>query len=827
VIALLAGLGVVAWRVKGGAGARVDIAQASGAASAAGAPAPTSSAPAAPAAPNGASYTRLSQVVEHLEAGAQVLDGKIDRSLFEIDPLAAKLGSNPAVIFQFVRDQIRVEPYPGVLRGGLGTLICRSGNSLDRSLLLAALLQKAGLSARIARGTLSAQSAAALVARLFEPVQPLPAAAPPFDSLAQALGEALGVAPGVLHRLEQQDSARDAAEAAERWTYVDGETKSLSDLLAKSAASPSAITPRDRLIADASDHFWVQYKNSAGDWVDLDPAFADAQPGKAFAPVTTTFAPDAVPEGLYHYLRVRLTLRVAQTTDDKDGATNDRVLLDHELRVADQQGVGITVANAPQQAPDLSKVNGTIADALTPVTGYQTVLQIGSQVIPGLSFDLSGQLSGIGVPEAADVKQAGGVGAVAGGIAGGINGAFGGAPAQASGSRIVGEWVDYTVTSPGANGQAPEMHTYHRDIVPPTAITSWSARDPNHPTTIATKLGNDALRERLLWSAEVLPVTGTANQEYAGYLAITSLIAQHATLDESIKRETGQPVEESNPPPPTATVGSVDLASYVMRLSNVGRAAPYPALRSYFARPGLIEYETTILDAGDKPALIKRFDIITYAPRVVANPAAALADVRDQAASLHVTHGVLATRLEAELMTLPKNGAAAPSPEFNTTRVFSAAAAQRVPVVVLQPTYGGAKVLASLSAPDSIKAELSQDLAAGQTLIVPSRPVTVDGLPQIGWWRVDETSGEVIGVMPGERGQETVEDVIIHGLIVFNRYYCFFGAGYAKSLNKLLYCTVAMVSGSGPAGLGLLSTGGTVIAQGVGALYSFAIYALQ
>src|SRR5580704_9886203 len=151
------------------------------------------------------------QKVDRLMAALEVLNERIDHSLFEIDALAQRLGSDPTTIFRFVRDAIRYEPYYGVLRGAQGTLISRAGNSLDRSLLLAAMVQKAGYEVEIARGTLDQDAARELVARLWEPARSTPSAVPSLEVLAPDLGKALGVEPEKLLSAAAQMSKQSEA----------------------------------------------------------------------------------------------------------------------------------------------------------------------------------------------------------------------------------------------------------------------------------------------------------------------------------------------------------------------------------------------------------------------------------------------------------------------------------------------------------------------------------------------------------------------------------------------------------------------------------------
>lgn len=76
----------------------------------------------------------------------------------ELSPkrLVASMGrrATAQTLFFYVRDEIAFEPYEGELRGVRGTLMSRSGNSLDKSLLLQELLAEIGIKSRIVWGKL-------------------------------------------------------------------------------------------------------------------------------------------------------------------------------------------------------------------------------------------------------------------------------------------------------------------------------------------------------------------------------------------------------------------------------------------------------------------------------------------------------------------------------------------------------------------------------------------------------------------------------------------------------------------------------------------------
>src|SRR5262245_43116669 len=71
-----------------------------------------------------------------------------------IADLAASLAYDVERIHRFMAEEIRYEPYVGVLRGAAGTLAAGAGNSADQATLLAALLSASGLRTRFATGEL-------------------------------------------------------------------------------------------------------------------------------------------------------------------------------------------------------------------------------------------------------------------------------------------------------------------------------------------------------------------------------------------------------------------------------------------------------------------------------------------------------------------------------------------------------------------------------------------------------------------------------------------------------------------------------------------------
>lgn len=181
---------------------------------------------------------------------------------------------DPVRLHAFVRTQTRFVAYEGRLRGALGTLLDRTGNSVDRALLLQELLRVAGYEARLVQAELPDAQRQELLGLLGAPVATPATTTPPADSNTEAT-------PALL-------ASADAIAAG------------LRKLVPHLVARPHV---------GERHHHWVQYREGEK-WLDLDPTLAQPDARRVDPTGDGTPTPDSTQ-------RVQLQLTVERWQDGK------------------------------------------------------------------------------------------------------------------------------------------------------------------------------------------------------------------------------------------------------------------------------------------------------------------------------------------------------------------------------------------------------------------------------------------------------------------------------------------------------------------------------
>lgn len=354
------------------------------------------------------SREQLTTLLTEARAEVRRFRAAIDRSHFDLDALANRLGSTAAIV-SFVRTEIAYEPYAGALRGAEGCLRSRAGNSWDQALLLSELLRRRGLETRLARAALDEEAATRLVDTFLGAVRsPAPLDLPYF------------VDGPVLE--DERQRATEALEGllARRFERLIG---TFSGLLRADEVQVNEPRVRARLVEAARDHAWVQVLDG-GRVHDVDPSGdVRAQPIDLMADV---------PPELWHRVVVRVRIEVFA-----DGAVSERVVLESRHRACELSSLPV-ILDVSRNKDAAAAVGG----ALQGQRERLLRLHVGDRVVADGVLPLdSGGGSG------------GGFGALADAFGGGGGG---------GGSRLVSVSVTLSTEGPGEPAGEERLHLIDR-----------------------------------------------------------------------------------------------------------------------------------------------------------------------------------------------------------------------------------------------------------------------------------------------------------------------------------------------------------------------------
>jgi len=334
----------------------------------------------------------------------QVLERRYREAGDPSDPRAAagRLGFDRARIVEFVRSEIAWEPYPGVLRDAAGTLLVRGGNSIDRSLLLQAMLEAGGEKTRLMRTDL-AEADGAKFLEAFRGRDPK-ARFSRLQSDPRALAREIGVDEAALEGMVAERRRGDDLFLDEIVEAASAESARLTPLVG-AVASRAGVVPRE--------HVFVQvFDLTRRDWMDLEASPVEV-PRKGARPVSP---PELAGQ--------RRTVTIRLLLNRKSGERIEPVTLLNvpaDLSAVSWKAVDFLVQPLPGQLPPLAKLRGLdskgVLQAFRQVKQYRPGLMIDGRSYGGVPFDLEGRTY--------DVDAGGRVGP-AKALAGGLNKTFGG-----------------------------------------------------------------------------------------------------------------------------------------------------------------------------------------------------------------------------------------------------------------------------------------------------------------------------------------------------------------------------------------------------------------
>jgi hypothetical protein len=232
-------------------------------------------------------------------------------------------------------------------------LLDQSGNSLERSMLLANLLQDAGYEARLVRGSLSKTAVDAVFSRV--------------DGAPNASSQEKPLFPE-----EVISAAQEAPGQA-------------SDLASLVGDLPDNWVPARQATVD---HWWVEAQ-PANEWITVDPLLAGPLADLRPEPLER-ISTDSVPESLFHKVTVRV---VIEKWDE--GKIKEEIPLEHTLQAPDAVYHDLELLFVPfhfDPQPEGSDAEQGAQAVAETSEEWLPVLRIGEETILKQGFDREGNL---------------------------------------------------------------------------------------------------------------------------------------------------------------------------------------------------------------------------------------------------------------------------------------------------------------------------------------------------------------------------------------------------------------------------------------------------
>lgn len=663
-------------------------------------------------------YQEVVAALDRFASGMGQIRAEIDRSQFDAVAVVSGRDYDAAQLIEFVKREIAFEAYPGLLRGARGTLMSRAGNSLDQSVLLAGLLKDAGYDARIARGVLSREQAAELVGQMtvrenrVSPFRDTEVIQEIFVDVASSLGVPEAPPSSASKLPERGLPLRDTVE------FADSERtfEMLRERLAANGTYRFSSTMDEKIAEEARDYFWVEYRDGpAASWESAHIAFQDRDNRQDLdrLPASEFFA-DEIPADLQHRVRFRAYV------DQKLGEDIvEHVLVDaYERPAANVAGVPVELSIFPMDLFAEENISHESWEAAISTSSvYVAALSDGSLVATAY-FDVNGNT----------VDPLGATNPVAG-VLGTVGDRFGQAAGAVAGETNPDEFVrlqsirvQYELIAPGGRVTVAERVLYHRD----EALAN-PGRTPS--SQIAQRLSFMAL------TGEVSPAFFF--ETHLDRIVSTVPLMKLALRPASQRKSDAESLRELNEVK-SSWIGHLQLFS----VFDLGAQLFASNGLSYRSGTNLISHQQDF-----------RFDRITEIVDVVSNERRSFIVESDGprfSKQLMMQIGIWETRMEG-LLT-----AGAPNETFNTFSVIEDAQSKGVKIAVVEPGNDAALARLAMSSVASLYA--GADLRNGNFLVVANETTLDSG--RTGWWRINQETGQTLGIGDDGRGVEITEQMV-------------------------------------------------------------------
>lgn len=316
----------------------------------------------------------------------RTMSGLVDGTPLDIEWAVETNDFMGEAIAEFVSTKIGFAPYHGAIRGAGGVLASGSGNALDQSLLLTAMLEHAGYDAQILYITTpDAELTARLAGAALQGTRRTPAFSDPsrFASAVEQFAASSGV----------QDELPDLAEMID---VLSSDTAEPVSARVRAAAERLTDMETGGAPLNLGAYHWVRYRLGAGmSWTEAHPVLGDAPPEDLSPDGVIT---GTVPEELLHYVRIELHAELLESGSLRTVPVMDAWRQPVAALIDTPVTLGLSVSRPgtvnEAGASVLPVLNGQTAPGASLVTLTGTILDTG--VLEMDSYGMAGVFSALG-----------------------------------------------------------------------------------------------------------------------------------------------------------------------------------------------------------------------------------------------------------------------------------------------------------------------------------------------------------------------------------------------------------------------------------------------
>lgn len=183
-------------------------------------------------------------------------------------------------------------------------------------------------------------------------------------------------------------------------------------------------------------------------------------------------------------------------------------------------------------------------------------------------------------------------------------------------------------------------------------------------------------------------------------------------------------------------------------------------VQAYPDSPRLIVSSSTLNESSTSSGSLQlAIDLLRDHLRVVVSPGANTEVLQ----AFNLVRGLQDTALESAVVSQVAKALGLSAANNSSANVLAAAVAQGIPFVAI--SSGNLSTLNGLNLPADAKAQITQEVTSGSTVLVPSAPVMVNGQPTVAWFLGNPQTGEVIGVNQDGKHASIVESAAFWSIV--------------------------------------------------------------